>query len=367
MAAPSRQHVSIGDVLDQLRPEFSDITISKIRFLESQGLIDPERTPSGYRKFSPADVERLRFILREQREHFLPLKVIKERLDRPRSGAHPRALPHPPAARGGRSRAGHAARERPEAQESRRCRAVVRDGAARPPRSTKRASRRDVCYRRGRPRRPSVVADRSDAHPHRARQGGRHHRRRARPARGVRPRHPRPTLHATVCCSTKTRSPSHGSRRASCGTGSRRATSACTARSPSAKPACSSRCCLPYRRQRNPEAQARTHETLGRALGPRAATAHGAVAPSRSTLAHAADVTATVLLDADAVAAQVEAPRSGDRTGSSRRRGARRRAEGCADLRRRSGPCDRPAYPGRARLHVDLPVRSRLGPGQDPA
>jgi DNA-binding transcriptional MerR regulator len=76
-----RTHSSIGDVLNQLRDEFSDITISKIRFLESQGLVDPERTPSGYRKFYPADVERLRFILREQREHFLPLKVIKERLD----------------------------------------------------------------------------------------------------------------------------------------------------------------------------------------------------------------------------------------------------------------------------------------------
>jgi len=76
-----RAHSSIGDVLNQLRDEFADITISKIRFLESQGLVDPERTPSGYRKFYPADVERLRFILREQREHFLPLKVIKERLD----------------------------------------------------------------------------------------------------------------------------------------------------------------------------------------------------------------------------------------------------------------------------------------------
>jgi DNA-binding transcriptional MerR regulator len=79
--AASVTHVSIGDVLDQLRPEFSDITISKIRFLESQGLIDPERTASGYRKFSQGDIDRLRFILREQREHFLPLKVIKERLD----------------------------------------------------------------------------------------------------------------------------------------------------------------------------------------------------------------------------------------------------------------------------------------------
>jgi len=68
-------------VLNQLRDEFPDVTISKIRFLESQGLVDPERTPSGYRKFYPADVERLRFILRQQREHFLPLKVIKERLD----------------------------------------------------------------------------------------------------------------------------------------------------------------------------------------------------------------------------------------------------------------------------------------------
>jgi len=76
-----RTHSSIGDVLNQLRDEFPDITISKIRFLESQGLVDPERTPSGYRKFYGADVERLRFILRQQREHFLPLKVIKERLD----------------------------------------------------------------------------------------------------------------------------------------------------------------------------------------------------------------------------------------------------------------------------------------------
>ena len=76
-----RQYLSIGEVLEQLRDEFPDVTISKIRFLESQGLIDPERTPSGYRKFYDADVERLRFILHEQREHFLPLKVIKDRLE----------------------------------------------------------------------------------------------------------------------------------------------------------------------------------------------------------------------------------------------------------------------------------------------
>jgi DNA-binding transcriptional MerR regulator len=74
-------HLSIGEVLSQLQAEFPDVTISKIRFLESQGLIDPERTPSGYRKFYPVDVERLRWILQEQRDNFLPLKVIKDRLD----------------------------------------------------------------------------------------------------------------------------------------------------------------------------------------------------------------------------------------------------------------------------------------------
>ncbi|HEV2361574.1 MAG TPA: MerR family transcriptional regulator, partial [Acidimicrobiales bacterium] len=76
-----RSYLSIGDVLALLRDEFPDITISKIRFLESRGLLDPERTPSGYRKFYEPDVERLRWILRQQREHFLPLKVIKGRLE----------------------------------------------------------------------------------------------------------------------------------------------------------------------------------------------------------------------------------------------------------------------------------------------
>ncbi|MGD9795335.1 MAG: MerR family transcriptional regulator [Acidimicrobiia bacterium] len=75
-----RDYRSIGEVLTLLTDEFPDITISKIRFLESQGLIDPERTPAGYRKFYENDVERLRFILREQKDHFLPLKVIKDRL-----------------------------------------------------------------------------------------------------------------------------------------------------------------------------------------------------------------------------------------------------------------------------------------------
>ena len=74
-------HLSIGEVLGLLLEEFPDVTISKIRFLESQGLIDPERTPSGYRKFYDDDVELLRCILREQRENYLPLRVIKDRID----------------------------------------------------------------------------------------------------------------------------------------------------------------------------------------------------------------------------------------------------------------------------------------------
>jgi DNA-binding transcriptional MerR regulator len=76
-----RKHLSIGEVLSLLQDEFPDVTISKIRFLESQGLVDPERTPSGYRKFYDSDIERLRWVLRQQRDAFLPLKVIKGRLD----------------------------------------------------------------------------------------------------------------------------------------------------------------------------------------------------------------------------------------------------------------------------------------------
>lgn len=82
-------HHSIGEVLATLRDEFSDVTISKIRFLEAQGLIDPERTPSGYRKFRDGDVARLRWVLRQQKQNFLPLKVIKARLD----AAGPDGLP----------------------------------------------------------------------------------------------------------------------------------------------------------------------------------------------------------------------------------------------------------------------------------
>jgi DNA-binding transcriptional MerR regulator len=72
---------SIGEVLAMLVEEFPDVTISKIRFLESQGLIAPERTAAGYRKFTDAEIERLRFVLREQRENYLPLRVIRDRLE----------------------------------------------------------------------------------------------------------------------------------------------------------------------------------------------------------------------------------------------------------------------------------------------
>ena len=76
-----RPYLSIGEVLALLLEEFPDVTISKIRFLESQGLIDPERTASGYRKFYDHDVERLKVILREQRQNYLPLRVIRDRLE----------------------------------------------------------------------------------------------------------------------------------------------------------------------------------------------------------------------------------------------------------------------------------------------
>jgi DNA-binding transcriptional MerR regulator len=78
----------IGAVLEALQEEFPDVSVSKIRFLEAQGLVSPGRTASGYRQFSDADVELLRWILRQQRDHYLPLKVIKARL---RSGDRPGA------------------------------------------------------------------------------------------------------------------------------------------------------------------------------------------------------------------------------------------------------------------------------------
>jgi DNA-binding transcriptional MerR regulator len=87
--------MSIGEVLAALRPEFPDVTISKIRFLEAEGLIEPSRTPSGYRKFSHHDVERLRYVLTAQRDHYLPLRVIKDHLDAIDRGSAP-PQPGPP-------------------------------------------------------------------------------------------------------------------------------------------------------------------------------------------------------------------------------------------------------------------------------
>ncbi|TSE01406.1 MerR family transcriptional regulator [Skermania sp. ID1734] len=95
----ARGGMSIGSVLDQLRPDFPDITISKIRFLESEGLISPERTPSGYRRFSVADCERLRFVLTAQRDQYLPLKVIKEQLEAIDSGVATLGVPRDRSAR----------------------------------------------------------------------------------------------------------------------------------------------------------------------------------------------------------------------------------------------------------------------------
>jgi DNA-binding transcriptional MerR regulator len=82
--------MSIGAVLDLLRPDFPDVTISKIRFLEAEGLITPERSPAGYRLFTAYDCARLRFVLTAQRDQYLPLKVIKAQLDSQPDGELPR-------------------------------------------------------------------------------------------------------------------------------------------------------------------------------------------------------------------------------------------------------------------------------------
>jgi DNA-binding transcriptional MerR regulator len=88
-AEPARAYFGIGEVIAQLRGEFPDVSVSKIRFLESEGLIQPARSPSGYRKFGPADVDRLRYILTAQRDQYLPLRVIKDQLDSDRPAAGP--------------------------------------------------------------------------------------------------------------------------------------------------------------------------------------------------------------------------------------------------------------------------------------
>ena len=88
-AEPARAYFGIGEVIAQLRVEFPDVSVSKIRFLEAEGLIQPARSPSGYRKFAPGDVDRLRYILTAQRDRYLPLRVIKDQLDSDQPAAGP--------------------------------------------------------------------------------------------------------------------------------------------------------------------------------------------------------------------------------------------------------------------------------------
>ncbi|WP_163547668.1 MerR family transcriptional regulator [Candidatus Frankia nodulisporulans] len=103
---PAAKVLTIGQVLEQLRADFADITLSKIRYLEAEGLVEPARTSSNYRKYSADDVTRLRYVLHAQRDRFLPLRVIKEELaslDRDETLVHrpgPRALPPHPAPAG---------------------------------------------------------------------------------------------------------------------------------------------------------------------------------------------------------------------------------------------------------------------------
>ncbi|GGO09188.1 transcriptional regulator FtsR [Microbispora bryophytorum] len=91
-----RAFMSIGEVLALLQVEFPDVTVSKIRFLEGEGLIEPQRSPSGYRKFTYNDVERLRYILRAQRDQYLPLRVIKDQLDEQAARPHAVSAGAPP-------------------------------------------------------------------------------------------------------------------------------------------------------------------------------------------------------------------------------------------------------------------------------
>jgi DNA-binding transcriptional MerR regulator len=141
-AQPARPYLGIGEVLAQLRGEFPDISVSKIRFLESEGLIAPARSPSGYRKFGVDDIERLRYILTAQRDQYLPLRVIKERLVPP----VPPAATAEPQPRGPARRDTPARRDAPARREAPVLRdtpvlrdsPVVRDAPARPAALTRR-------------------------------------------------------------------------------------------------------------------------------------------------------------------------------------------------------------------------------------
>lgn len=112
----SRDYMSIGEVLESIKADFPDVSISKIRFLETEGLISPERTGSGYRKFYEADIARLRYILGLQRDQFLPLKVIRQRLSEVESNGA--GYPEPSVQRTAPAGAGGRAKEAPAAPET---------------------------------------------------------------------------------------------------------------------------------------------------------------------------------------------------------------------------------------------------------
>ncbi len=195
MTAREPVHLSIGEVLAELSDEFPDITISKIRFLESQGLVNPERTPSGYRKFYPADLTRLRWILYQQKEHFLPLKVIKERLDELPPGGEDRLFDTVDAHRGQRWRDGRSCRDRGR----RRAGSGARSRAGAPrvapcAHSTRTRVRTHAAGRRRRRRAARCARGRRPLHARRARRRRRRRRGPGRGARELRPGHRRGEL-----------------------------------------------------------------------------------------------------------------------------------------------------------------------------
>ncbi|NJC74125.1 MerR family transcriptional regulator [Planosporangium thailandense] len=105
--------MSIGEVLAHLRVDFPDTTISKLRFLESEGLVQPQRTPAGYRKYSWEDVARLRYILTAQRDHYLPLRVIRDQLAALDTGAPAADAASPGTVERSEGRGGDGSRLRP--------------------------------------------------------------------------------------------------------------------------------------------------------------------------------------------------------------------------------------------------------------
>jgi DNA-binding transcriptional MerR regulator len=144
--------MSIGEVMALLKPEFPDITVSKIRFLEGAGLVHPRRSASGYRKFSEDDVARLRFVLRAQRDQYLPLRVIRERLaDLEAAGRQPPAATEPAedGTAAGDPAGGAARRHVPDAAPAARAAPPARGLLASAPPSDAQFSREELCRAAG--------------------------------------------------------------------------------------------------------------------------------------------------------------------------------------------------------------------------